>query len=220
MDPPAPLLTWKQIVDYSFISEFELLKHSSSYRDITVELWAVPGNREMTTKHFKVIGAYKEIRRCNYEARRLRTSIRDEQQMYAGHIARVQPSDPDIASEIQRQANTRARVQAYIMVRLNAIESLPGFSGIRGCGVHRGAMDADVSEEEQRGRDVEEAIKRAHISVREEVIDEGLVGDEVDDIDGEGDLRDRIVDFSDAITQEPPPSTNTVPNSMLFSWTL
>ena len=44
MDPPAPLLEWKQLVDYTSVSKFELLKYSSSYKDITAEPWAVPRN--------------------------------------------------------------------------------------------------------------------------------------------------------------------------------
>ena len=28
MDPPAPLLEWKQLIDYTFVSKFELLKYS------------------------------------------------------------------------------------------------------------------------------------------------------------------------------------------------
>lgn len=219
MDPPAPHLGWAELVDYTFIAEFELLKYSSSFRDITAEPWAVPGNREMTTKYFKLVGAYAELHRCNYETRRLRTSIRDEQQDYIGHIARVQPSDPDLASEIQQQANSRTRVHAYILLRLNAIEDIKEFSGARGCGVRCGAMDVDEVEASSPSHAAEEAVGRAQISLVEIVATEGLVEDEMGGMDDEEDVRDRLIEFSDAITQELP-STNTVPNSMLFSWKL
>ena len=116
MDPPAPLLEWKQLVDYTFVSEFELLKYSLSYKDITAEPWAVPGNRKMTTKHFKVIGARAEIHRCNYEAQRLRTSIRDEQLMYVEHISHVQVSNQDLSSEIQQQADTCVEMEYHEML--------------------------------------------------------------------------------------------------------
>ena len=124
MDPPSTLLEWKQLADYTFVSEFELLKYSSSYKDITAEPWAVPGNRKMTTKHFKVIRARAEIHRCNYEAWRLHTSIQDEQLMYVEHISCVQVSDQDLSSEIQQQADTWVWANAYIIMRLDAIETL------------------------------------------------------------------------------------------------
>ena len=69
------------------------MEYSSSYKDITDEPWAVPGNRKMTTKHFKLIGARVEIHRCNCEAQRLCTSIQDEQLMYVEHISHVPVSD-------------------------------------------------------------------------------------------------------------------------------
>ena len=219
MDHPAPLLEWKQLINYTFVSKFELLKYSSSYKDITAEPWAVPGNCEMTTKHFKVIGARAEIHRCKYEARRLCTSIRDEQLMYVEHISCVQVSDWDLSSEIQQQADTWARVNAYIIMRLDTVETLEGFMGIRGCGVHCGAMDVGEDTEGTPPLGVEEVIDRVRISVIEEAVAEGQVEDEFGGMD-DGDLRDQLIEFSDAVAQEPPPSTNTIPNSMMFSWAL
>lgn len=77
MEPPAPILEWKQLMDYVFVSEFELLKHRHSHTNITREPWAEPGNREMTTKFYKLRGARVEIVCCKVEARRLATSIHD-----------------------------------------------------------------------------------------------------------------------------------------------
>ena len=213
MDPPAPHLEWQQLVDYTFISEFELLKHSSSFRDITAEPWAVPGNCEMTMKHFKLIGAHTEIHRCNYEAWQLHTSIQDEQQMYVTHIACVHLSNPDLASEIQWQADTQTQINAYILVQLNAVESLTGFSGVCGCGVCCGEMEVDDAEGGSPSHGTWKAIKRAWVSVVEETAVEGLVGDGIVSMDdGDGDLRDWLIDFSEAVTQESP-STNS-------DWTL
>ena len=66
---------------------------------------------------------------------------------------------------------------------------------------------------------VEEAIDRVRISVIEEAVAEGQVEDEFGGMD-DGDLGDQLIEFSDAVAQEPPPSTNTVPNLMMFSWAI
>lgn len=135
MEPPAPILEWKQLMDYAFVSEFELLKHRHSHANISREPWAEPGNREMTTKYFKLRGARVEIVRCKVEARRLATSIRDEHLHYETTIRRVQESSPVLSSALQQEYNTRRRVNFEHLVRLEALYNLPGFSDVRGCGV-------------------------------------------------------------------------------------
>ena len=54
MDLPALILQWRYLMEYSFISEFELLKHAHSHCDITTEPWALPLNHEMALKHHKI----------------------------------------------------------------------------------------------------------------------------------------------------------------------
>lgn len=139
MNPPAPTLQWKQLMEYSFISEFELLKHAHSHHDISIKPWAAPLNREMALKHHKLKRAYEEINRVNHEARRLRTSIRDEHQLYEHHIDRLQDLDPPLASELQRVYAARRRVNNTHNTRLDILEALPNYTGRRGPGIRRRA---------------------------------------------------------------------------------
>lgn len=99
------------------------------------------------------------------------------------------------------------------------LSRLKGFTGICGCGVHCGAMDIGKDTEGTPSCGVEEAIDRVRISVIEEAVAEGQVEDEFGGMD-DGDLGDWLIEFSDAVAQEPPPSTNTVPNLMMFSWAI
>lgn len=122
-------------MDYAFVSEFELLKHRHSHVNIIHEPWAEPGNREMTTKFYKLRGARVEIIRCNVEARRLATSIRDEHLHYETTIQHVQATSPLLASALQQQYDTRRRVNFTHLVRLEELYALAGFSGLSGCGV-------------------------------------------------------------------------------------
>ena len=44
MRPPALTLDWKNIVNYTFISEFEILRHTYSHADIASCPWIAPAN--------------------------------------------------------------------------------------------------------------------------------------------------------------------------------
>jgi hypothetical protein len=224
MNPPAPLLEWKQLMDYTFVSEFELLKHSHSHQDITREPWAIPSNREMTTKYFKIVRAREEIVRVNIEVRRLHTSIRDEHIMYEQNITRLQESSPLLAAEIQNQYATRRRINTTHILRIGAIEALPGFSGICGPGIRCGASVNEIETMVPTfvGGSPDE---RAYISDAERA-GTGMADGEVDDeVDGDlghvgDDLDEQIIGLTDVIANDLQPSVNDVPESMMFSWSM
>ena len=52
LDPPHSPLSWKEIVEYGFISKFDLLRHSR--QDIWSEPWTQPAHCEATIKEFKL----------------------------------------------------------------------------------------------------------------------------------------------------------------------
>lgn len=59
---PNPLhlkLSWKDIVDYSFLGEFGLLRYSRT--DIREADWTKPAYCEATTKHFKLLHARRGV---------------------------------------------------------------------------------------------------------------------------------------------------------------
>jgi hypothetical protein len=137
MEPPAPHLEWNDIVNYGFISEFELLKHAySQHPEILSKPWTVPGNREVAAKYFKILRAQEEIVRLNVEVRRLRTAMLDGDARFRSCISRLQISDPDLSAEMEEIRQDRLRVDSVHQVRLDCIESLVGFSGQRGRGFH------------------------------------------------------------------------------------
>ena len=76
LTPPRPELTWKQIVEYAFLAEFDMLRNS--HTDIRSELWTQPARREATIKHLEIERAQEEIKRLNLEIRRVRTRIHNE----------------------------------------------------------------------------------------------------------------------------------------------
>lgn len=133
LNPPRPKISWKDIAEYGFLGEFDLLRCSRN--DIRSSDWSKPGHREATTKFFKLCRAREEITRLNIEVRRLRTAIHDEELWTSAVIQELLISDPHLGRELQRQWRPRAAINAVHSYRLDCIESLEGFSGVAGVGV-------------------------------------------------------------------------------------
>ncbi|KAG2152785.1 hypothetical protein DEU56DRAFT_868810 [Suillus clintonianus] len=133
LNPPRPNISWKDIADYGFLGEFDLLRHSRD--DIRSSDWSKPGHREATTKYFKLHRAREEITRLNVEVRRLRTAIHDEELGVSDVMQELLVSDPHLACELQRQYRSRLAINAVHCYRLSRIEKLAGFSGAKGVGV-------------------------------------------------------------------------------------
>ena len=129
LDPPAPTLDWKNVVNYTFISEFDLLRHSYSRTDINSRPWILQANREIATRYFKVVRAREEIRRLDIEIRRLFTAIHDEQQHLLKTSDSLALTDPAQAAELQDMYHARVRVNQIHLRRLRAIMAMPGYSG-------------------------------------------------------------------------------------------
>ncbi|KIM50488.1 hypothetical protein SCLCIDRAFT_85842, partial [Scleroderma citrinum Foug A] len=73
LHPPWAPISWKDITQYTFLGEFDLLWHTRE--DIRECLWVRPAIREATAKFFKFCRAKEEITRLNVEIRWLRTAI-------------------------------------------------------------------------------------------------------------------------------------------------
>ncbi|KAG2338066.1 hypothetical protein BDR05DRAFT_894215, partial [Suillus weaverae] len=67
LNPPRPKLSWKDIAEYSFLGEFDLLRHSCT--DIQVLDWTKPAYCEATTKYFKLLHAQEEVSHLNVKVR-------------------------------------------------------------------------------------------------------------------------------------------------------
>ena len=59
MCPKRPKVTWKEIADYTFLGEFNLLLHCED--DVQKADWAQPQNRLAMVTFFKLCWARKEL---------------------------------------------------------------------------------------------------------------------------------------------------------------
>jgi hypothetical protein len=58
-DTPHPILEYSEVAGYSWLGDFELLRHSR--HDVTSKPWSMRSNREVAVKYFKVLHACEEI---------------------------------------------------------------------------------------------------------------------------------------------------------------
>ncbi|KAG1855814.1 hypothetical protein C8R48DRAFT_608561, partial [Suillus tomentosus] len=98
LNPPHPSLSWKDIMEYSFLGEFDLLCQSRT--DIHELDWTKPAHWEATVKYFKLCCAHEEIERLNIEVQRLRTLIHDDEVKTTAVINELSVSDPLLSLEL------------------------------------------------------------------------------------------------------------------------
>ena len=73
---PRRQLDWKEVVKYTFLADFDLLRDAR--QDVSGRPWATPAGRLAMDLYFKIERAREEITRLNVEIRRVATYIRDE----------------------------------------------------------------------------------------------------------------------------------------------
>jgi len=159
--PPRPILDYSEVIGYASLGEFSLLKHSRY--DILAKPWAIPENRAMATKYFRLVRAQEELVRLNVEVRWLQHWVEyDDKKILdvltsltydnAGH------SDILLAAELNVEYARRRRINDLHRQRLQKIYQLPGFSGERPCHVLTDELveDGDESEDDSK---IEEAVR-------------------------------------------------------------
>jgi hypothetical protein len=173
-----------------------LLRHS--HQDICSAPWAKPAQRAATLVYFKLCRAKEELDRLNIEIRRLRTFIQHENADLDLVITKLTTTAPLVAQELKHQRILRSSVNAVHIRRLNLIEQLPGFTGVKGSvGQREGQVDFE-------GTEVEVVVDKGKSASKEVSGDED--NDQVDVSLGEeafdNEVREGIsavVDFMDSI---------------------
>ncbi len=221
MVPDNPLtLKWKDVVDYTFISEFNLLRNSHSHDDITKKPWAVQLNREVASKFFKILRAHDEIIHLNVECRCLQTRIRNEEEEFRKAISDIISADTFLAAEIHSIYVRRAHVNHVHKVRLRAIQALPGFSGWMDAGRRVGSGNNSAQVEDNCTNGLEGQLQSGEADIVHGELNAGSEGVDIADDD---DLHDEIVtmtDFMEDLARQPISTVNSIPKHMLTQWSI
>ncbi|KAF8198229.1 hypothetical protein K438DRAFT_1584329, partial [Mycena galopus ATCC 62051] len=129
MDPPMPTLSWEEVVNFGFLSEFDLLRDT---RDgVRSRPWTRRNYRLAMDSYFKILRAREEIKRLNIEIKRVVTWINDEDLFLRKKEEEYNQSDPPLAFQIQISMYRQrcARSDTNHMHRFWALAKTPGFTG-------------------------------------------------------------------------------------------
>jgi hypothetical protein len=125
--PPRPALSWKNIVEYAFLADFDLLADTGS--DVRLRVWAKPASRVLMDQYFKMERAREEIARLNVEIPRVTTYIRDEEAFLLQQEEILLESDPLLSRQLCLRRLKLIRTNDLHFRRLKKLATLPGFSG-------------------------------------------------------------------------------------------
>lgn len=127
LTPPRQQLEWKQVIEYAFLADFDLLRDAR--QDISHHPWATPAGRLAMDLYYKISRAREEVDRLDIEVRRVATYLRDEHRYLRYMEDKVRTSNPAIAHQIRLHRLLRGRFHSHHKRRLRDIARLPGFSG-------------------------------------------------------------------------------------------
>src|SRR5208282_4918332 len=105
--PPRQELDWNQVVEYAFLSDFDLLRDAR--QDIRRKPWATPAARLAIDQAFKLARAEEEIARLDIEVPRLATYVHDEDIYLRRKEAELSLSHPTLALQVKIHRMERGR---------------------------------------------------------------------------------------------------------------
>ncbi|KAF8207400.1 hypothetical protein K438DRAFT_1904642 [Mycena galopus ATCC 62051] len=129
LDPPGRLLTWAEVIDYTFLSEFDILRNPDTTSSI--HAWATPAARQLLDSYYTLKRAREEIQRLNIEIRRFVTHMKDERTFLVQRESEIKAQDPVLAFFVRKYRNRRGRFDNVHSKRLQAMEDKlgPAFTG-------------------------------------------------------------------------------------------
>lgn len=99
LSPPRRKITWDEVVDFSYLSEFDILRETRE--DVREKQWATPQNRLLMTRFFKYIHAEEELDRVHVEVKQLLTYMVDEEERVCGKAKEVEVEKPALALQLR-----------------------------------------------------------------------------------------------------------------------
>lgn len=141
----AEKLDFKTVIDYAFVSQFDLLRDAR--QDIRSKPWSKAANRFLMDKLFERDHVREEILRLNIEITCLRTWIRDEDMDFRATISSMHETNPNLASEIEAQARRRFRIHEHLLQTLRSLKRTPGYTGTctPGQSITRASFQSDLN---------------------------------------------------------------------------
>ncbi|KAF8163878.1 hypothetical protein K438DRAFT_1618050 [Mycena galopus ATCC 62051] len=124
LDPPGRLLTWAEVVDYTFLADFDLLRSPDTTSSIRA--WVTPAARQLLDSYHKLQRAREEIPRLNIEIRRFVTYMKDERAFLVHRESEIRAEDPVLVFFVWKYRNRRGRFDDIHSKRLLAMRKKLG----------------------------------------------------------------------------------------------
>ncbi|KAJ7670822.1 hypothetical protein DFH06DRAFT_981090 [Mycena polygramma] len=124
LDPPRRVLTWKDVVEYTFLADFDILRDPEA--NTTIRPWATPAARELMDTYFKIERAKEEIQWLDIEIRRFVTYIKDEREFLVAKETEVEETDPCLAFFVRRYRMCHGRFEEIHMDRFKKMAAALG----------------------------------------------------------------------------------------------
>ncbi|KAG6823286.1 hypothetical protein H0H92_010726 [Tricholoma furcatifolium] len=100
MSPCRPSLAWDEVMEYAFLSDFELLQNCRE--DVRQQAWGKPSARLAMDKYFRMERAREEITCLNIEIQCVITHMQDEETYLLAKEREVACMDPALVYHVKR----------------------------------------------------------------------------------------------------------------------
>lgn len=150
LDPPCADLNFQEVLLYSSLAEFDLLRDTRN--TVRSRVWAQPAYQIAMACHYKVRCTRIELKRANTEIMRLHTFIRNDTALHLMTIDSLCTTDHGLSVVLEHKWKLRSAVNQIHLMRLNAIADLPGYTGSHVCGTRVGSVVVAHEEGNPRGR--------------------------------------------------------------------
>ncbi|KAJ7805124.1 hypothetical protein B0H14DRAFT_3091659 [Mycena olivaceomarginata] len=169
LDPPLASLTWEQVVEYTFLADFDILRDTRA--EVQSRPWTRPAYRLAMDTYFKIERAREELVRLNIEIRRTMTWIRDEGHFLRGRELSLRSTEGKTPEQAEEDLLLAVQMKLYREQRgrfdddhrdnFRRLPKLKGFTGSIAPGIAVEILgDArDVDEMEDGNNDEEELTR-------------------------------------------------------------
>ncbi|KAG6808337.1 hypothetical protein H0H92_004439 [Tricholoma furcatifolium] len=127
MTPRRPVLSWDQVVEYTFLADFDLLRDTC--QDIRECPWARPSACLAMDQYYKIQHAKEEIECLNIEIPRVVTHMQDEEVFLSEKTRVAEQTDPALGYHIFLYREERTRFYELHRRRFQKLARNPLFGG-------------------------------------------------------------------------------------------
>jgi hypothetical protein len=170
LDPPMASLTWEQVVEYTFLADFDILRDTRA--EVQSRPWTRPAYRLAMDTYFKIERAREEIIHLNIEIRRMMTWMRDEGHFLQGRELSLRSTEGKTPEQAEEDLLLAVQMKLYRQQRgrfdddhrnnFRRLTKMKGFTGSisPGRAVENLGDIGDVDEMEDSNTEEEEELTR------------------------------------------------------------